>query len=232
MTTTLRLPPSGRDFEVFRAVSVIQDSTRAVAAAFQISQTRVRQIVSRVGQWLAETLPQLAELATEKLLNFARHLAADRLEYLYGELLRRWRETTAPRYLTAATRVAMALARHGVVGGQIETLAADAIEGPLPEDGPLPEVLAEQAAAPPPAEDCSPARPALALPAPAAAAATHANSTVANVCRTPAAAEEPLDPTFLAMLRTLRSRELTPPPGEPRLSRLAEAPPPGDGARR
>ena len=43
MTTTLRLPPSGRDFDVFRAICVVQDSTRAVAAAFRISQTRVRK---------------------------------------------------------------------------------------------------------------------------------------------------------------------------------------------
>jgi hypothetical protein len=60
-----------------------------------------------------------------------QHVAADRLEYQYCELMENWHEKGDPKYLRQATRIALAQARLGVMAGRIECLAADAIEGPL-----------------------------------------------------------------------------------------------------
>ena len=57
MSVSLKLPPSGRDFLVYQRIVVDSASTRTVAEEVRISQTRVRQIVLRVMQWLVETLP-------------------------------------------------------------------------------------------------------------------------------------------------------------------------------
>jgi len=213
MSATFKLPPTARDFDLFRAICVAGDSTRAAAAAFKISQTRVRQIITRVGQWLAESLPEMAEMATEKVLRLAEHLAADRLDYMYGQLMRMWTATSAPKYLAGAARMALALSRHGIVGGKIEALAADATLGPLPDD------VWEEEASPPPVEDCSPAADPAPMAAAPPAAVSAAKSSASGACSSPAATETSSDPTFQAMLRTLRSAELT-----PRSRRLGLAP--------
>ena len=52
MSTSLRLPPSGRDYRVYQRVVVDGASTWKTAEELKISQTRVRQIVRRVAEWL------------------------------------------------------------------------------------------------------------------------------------------------------------------------------------
>ena len=54
MTTTLKLPPSERDFNIFEAVHLQGCSTWHMADRYRISQTRVRQLIERVTLWLAE----------------------------------------------------------------------------------------------------------------------------------------------------------------------------------
>ena len=57
MATNERLPPSGRDFEVYQLITVERKATRDVAKEAGISQTRVCQIVQRVGEFLVEVMP-------------------------------------------------------------------------------------------------------------------------------------------------------------------------------
>src|SRR3954449_1247261 len=55
-----KAPPSARDFQVFHRAAIEGQPTREVAWQFEISQTRVCQIVKRVRVWLWEVLPDVA----------------------------------------------------------------------------------------------------------------------------------------------------------------------------
>jgi hypothetical protein len=134
MSVALRLPPSGRDFFVYERVVLELKSTRQAAEEAEISQTRVRQIVRRVIEWLGETLPEETELSQAKQLRVGRQIAADRLEAHYREAARKWRSTEQPRFAGLAIRIIAAQVRLPVVAGKYEALMADALEGPLPEE--------------------------------------------------------------------------------------------------
>jgi hypothetical protein len=134
MPTALRLPPSERDFQLYQRVVVDAASTRQAARECSLSQTRVRQVVQRVADWLRETLPDADEVSDAAQLRFARHVAADRLEYFYSEAMRGWRQWQQPKYASLALRVIAAQSKLPVMPGTLDALAADAIEGPLPEE--------------------------------------------------------------------------------------------------
>ena len=55
MSVSFNFPPIHRDFQVYQRVILEAATTRQAAADFSVSQTRIRQIVQRVSQWLAET---------------------------------------------------------------------------------------------------------------------------------------------------------------------------------
>jgi len=131
-------PPTARDFDILRMSAVEWASTRAIAAKHHISQTRVRQVVQRTTAWLAQALPVQTELELEQQVRLAQHLAADQLRHQAEQLNNYWNGTGDPKYLRQQTRVVQALARLGVVPGQIEALAADVTVGPEPLDEPLP----------------------------------------------------------------------------------------------
>ena len=76
MTVTFQQPPSSRDFEVYQAVHAERLSTREAATRHGVSQTRVRQLVKRVAQWLSIVLPQ-ADMAQENESRLAQHITAD-----------------------------------------------------------------------------------------------------------------------------------------------------------
>jgi hypothetical protein len=146
-----KLPPSERDFEVFEWVVVEGGTTRGAAAQFGISQTRVCQLLERVRDWLSEVLPAADDTQTTPAqLALAESLAADRLDYLYGQAVAGWKNsdgkiertrihagslpvttvTTSqgdPRYLSAAARIAMLrskLTAEGVcVAGAVKAAA-------------------------------------------------------------------------------------------------------------
>jgi hypothetical protein len=134
MSASPLLPPNGRDFQVYQRVVVESASTRIVADEFRISQTRVRQIVERVTQWLTATLPKTPEIDESALLCVGRHVAADRLELIYRDAMDDWRKSKQPKFAGLAIRVIMAQTKVPAFPGTIEALAADAIEGPLPDD--------------------------------------------------------------------------------------------------
>lgn len=181
MTASMQLPPSGRDIQVYQRVVVDAISTRQAASESSLSQTRVRQIVQRVIEWLATALPAESELSEAAQLRVARHLAADRLEYFYGEAMRGWREYKQPKYASLALRVIAAQSKLPVIAGTIEALAADAIDGPLPdENGGGEEVVRSprekrRPTSAPPARDCS--APPAAAPPVAARSAFHSAAT-------------------------------------------------------
>jgi hypothetical protein len=152
MSADLRQPPSERDFDVFSLVIVGGQTTREAAAQFKISQTRVCQIVERVQAWQAEVLPAESPLSEERQLRMGKHVAAARLDHLYGETMEAWRRSQGeskktrnarfgdevttttissgdPKYLLAAMRLATAQAELGVFGG-LRGYADDAEDAP------------------------------------------------------------------------------------------------------
>jgi len=134
MSVSPKLPPTGRDFIVYQRVVVDGASTRMVAEEAGVSQTRVRQIVIRVMQWLVETLPADTELSEAAQLRLAQHIAADRLERFYVEANRYWQHTTQPKFAYLCLRVMAAQSKLAAQPGTLEALAMDAIIGPLPDD--------------------------------------------------------------------------------------------------
>ena len=161
MSGTFPLPPSERDFEVFFNVAFRSISTRATAEQHKISQTRVRQIATLVGDWLAEHLPEWSEADLQKQVRLAQHVAAAKLEHQYAAAMRLWEVEADPKHLRQATRIAAAQARLGIVAGRLEALAADATVGPaeLGEEARTedPTNQSEVAADSSPVRDCSPA---------------------------------------------------------------------------
>ena len=128
--STFRLPPSGRDFEVFFKVAFYNVSTWQTAELFHISQTRVRQIVTLVGDWVADNLPDFGEADLQKQVRLAQHIAANRLEHQYERRMIRWSAEGEASHLRQATRITLAQARLGVVAGRVHALAADVTAGP------------------------------------------------------------------------------------------------------
>ena len=139
------LPPTARDFEIFEQNQVHFLSTRHIAEKHAISQTRVRQIVARVADWLATHLPAKSEAEKEAELRLAQHLAAAQLRRQVEVLKNFFDATGDPKYLRHQSRVIISLARLGVVPGAIDALAADCEDDtsttdahrPSPDSSPL-----------------------------------------------------------------------------------------------
>jgi len=138
MSSAFRLPPSQRDFEVYFKVAFYSVSTWRTAELFNISQTRVRQLVTLVGDWVAENLPDFGEADLQKQVRLAQHVAANRLEHQYEQAMNFWNAEGDPKHLRQATRIAVAQARLGIVAGRVHALAADVTEGPLELGDPIP----------------------------------------------------------------------------------------------
>jgi hypothetical protein len=113
--------PSERDWALYQAVRVEQWPTRAAATGFGISQTRVCQIVQRTAAFVAQavTVPSKEEEAQQ--LAAGKQLAADRIDYLYGQAMSCFRYSQGKdnscstgrrsygdmRYLQTAARLAL-----------------------------------------------------------------------------------------------------------------------------
>src|SRR5437870_7790596 len=87
-TLSRKLPPAERDFEIYEAVHIAGCSTWSQARKHEISQTRVRQVVRRVVEWLGEVLPPQAKVAREQETHLARQIAAGRFQHQYEEATR------------------------------------------------------------------------------------------------------------------------------------------------
>jgi hypothetical protein len=176
---TTKLPPTPRDLDMHRLALIERASTRHIAEKYGLSQTRVRQIIYRVCDWLAETLPVKTDARKEQEANLAQHLAAAQLNHQIEQLQILWDQTFNPKYIRQQTRIITALARLGTIPGAIDSLAADITDNVVPsrregtdaESGlhtktPPPTEAASSPPsrpdsvsnlpAPPPFEDCSP----------------------------------------------------------------------------
>jgi hypothetical protein len=118
---------------------------------YNISQTRVRQLVTLVGDWVADNLPEFSEADLRKQVRLAQQIAANRLEHQHEVAMNHWNAEHDPKYLRPATRIALAQARLGIAAGRVHALAANVTEGPLELGDEIPH---EDAHAP--VGDCSP----------------------------------------------------------------------------
>ena len=168
MSTSPKLPPSARDFLVYHRIVVDGVSTRSAADEAKISQTRVRQIVLRLTEWLVEALPTDTELSEAARLRLARHIAADRLERFYLQANRAWEQTTQPKFASVCLRVLAAQSKLAAIPGTLEAHAMDAILGPLPDDTTSLYATTGQSLPPSPPDD----------PRPTATASENPNSRV------------------------------------------------------
>jgi hypothetical protein len=134
MSISLPLPPSARDFQIYQRLLLDAVSTRQVAADFSLSQTRVRQIAQRVALWLAQSLTPSSEATDAAYLRLAQHIAADRLQMLYGQAMQGWRATNQSKYAGVILRVTAAMGKMPVTSGALDALIADALEGSLPDN--------------------------------------------------------------------------------------------------
>jgi hypothetical protein len=125
-------PPTARDFLAYQRIVIDTATTRQVAEELEISQTRVRQIVHRVSDFLRQTLPATDENTDAAHLRLAQHIAADRLDRYLREADEAWRNTRETKYANLIFRILAAQTKLPASPGTLEALAADAIHGPLP----------------------------------------------------------------------------------------------------
>jgi hypothetical protein len=126
--STAKLPPSVRDFEIYRYLKLECHSTRAAAREFGLSQTRVRQIAARVVEFFLESAPLTAgDEATDAQMVVAQQLAREQLEHLYARAIRTFNDTEREdvhgnllpgkvSFLVAAARISMWMAKVPVHG--------------------------------------------------------------------------------------------------------------------
>lgn len=122
-------PPPPRDIEIYRQNRLEHLSTRRLAEDYQLSQTRIRQILERVNQWLIAVLPPCSDTERARQAYLAQHLAADRLQRQIEKLEIFWDNTYEVRYLRAQAQLILMIARLGVVPGTLESLLADGMLG-------------------------------------------------------------------------------------------------------
>jgi hypothetical protein len=92
----MKLPPSVRDFDIYRFVKVECHSTRAAAREFGLSQTRIRQIVTQVRDYFLACVPRgTDEDAPDTRLTVAEQLSREQLEYLYARAVRAFKKWSA-----------------------------------------------------------------------------------------------------------------------------------------
>jgi hypothetical protein len=221
MTSPQCLPPTSRDFLVYERIVIDHATTRQAAEEVGLSQTRIRQIVHRVEEYLATTLAaEGSETTGRGRLRLAQCIAADRLHELYCGALERWNATQESKYLTAVLRLITAHSKLAAQPFTIGALASDVIEGPL--DAPvvrshapfLPNAAHSNQPTAPPIEDCSnspptelPIEPISPLPAASTPAnepsysaqpksAPHSNPRSSSTAQTPSPA-----PAAIAQLR-------------------------------
>jgi hypothetical protein len=134
------LPPSGREFEIYRRTAVEGRTTRDVAAEFEMSQTRVVQLRNRVLEWIGTHLPPLNRLSKAERLRVAETLECEQLQHQYDEAMEAWRKSQGvlqttrrlgmathdavtvlrdtqgdPRYLRLAGTISKVIAKQGMV---------------------------------------------------------------------------------------------------------------------
>ncbi len=118
-----QLPPSVRDFQIYRFVQCDCRSTRAAAREFQLSQTRIRQIIAGVRAFFIRSVPRPAgDDGPDTRLVVAEQLSREQLECLYRRAVRAFEETETEdehgnvlpgkaTFLLAAARITLWMAK-------------------------------------------------------------------------------------------------------------------------
>jgi hypothetical protein len=124
--TQQTLPPTWRDFEVYRLVKIERQSTRGAAQEMHLSQTRVCQVVARVAEFLVETAPAADDdVQRRKQLHVAEQVAAERLDFLQKQAMAGFNRSLEavkvegsrvgpggdPRFLNLAARLSLMAAK-------------------------------------------------------------------------------------------------------------------------
>jgi hypothetical protein len=123
------LPPTPRDLEIYRQNHLEKLSTRQLAEKFDLSQTRIRQILQRVNQWLIAVLPPCSGDQRARQTYLAQCLVADQLHRQIENLENLWIGTKDLRYLRAQAQLLGMIARLGVLPGMLEGILADGMLG-------------------------------------------------------------------------------------------------------
>lgn len=139
--TTNAFPPSSRDFEAYRLVKVERKSTRAVSKLLRISQTRVCQVIDRVGEYLVAVTEPETDARREKQLAVAKQVAAAEIGHCKEQALRSYHRScgkvqtvrevqnpegqitrvTTTRENFGETRYLTTVARLAMIGGNLPT---------------------------------------------------------------------------------------------------------------
>jgi len=105
------LAPSPRDLLAYERIIIDGATTRQAAEELKISQTRVRQLVHRVADWLEKNLPAANESRQAAQIRLALHIAAERLHRYLNEAQLAWQQTRETKYLTVIIRLLTALSK-------------------------------------------------------------------------------------------------------------------------
>lgn len=98
------MPPSERDLDAFRLIRGEQKSTREVAKLLRISQTRVRQVVDRVADYLLRLAPGVKDPARQnQRLYLAEALGLERMRSMYREAMRSFRRSRGQQTIITET---------------------------------------------------------------------------------------------------------------------------------
>ncbi|QDU26788.1 hypothetical protein ETAA8_18710 [Anatilimnocola aggregata] len=98
MIAEAKVPPSGRDFEIYRLAKIEMHTTRLIAKALSLSQTRICQVIARGYRVSAGGGPRRRQRrARERQLALARQLAAERFDVLIGEAMTSFRDSKGPQ---------------------------------------------------------------------------------------------------------------------------------------
>ncbi|HEY2412197.1 MAG TPA: hypothetical protein VGI40_08145 [Pirellulaceae bacterium] len=119
------LPPSPRDFLAYERLIIDGFSTRQAAEELKISQTRIRQIVRRVADWLAENLPAHDETRQAAQIRLAQHIASERLHRYTCECERAWQQTRETKYVNLLIRLLTAQSKLPAHPHTLLSLAAE-----------------------------------------------------------------------------------------------------------
>ena len=110
--------PDARDLEVYRLAKVERQSTRVIAQILGVSQTRVRQLIDRAEAFLVAVAPDGKDKQVRgKCVRVAEQLAAERVDFLYGEALEHFRQQGDEAAATQTTRFFVANNAPGGFGG-------------------------------------------------------------------------------------------------------------------
>ena len=113
--------PSELDWQVYRLIRVEQWPLSNVGQALGISEARVGQIVDHVGAHMVATAPILSKDERERQLGASKQLAAERIDFLYGEALRCFRSSQGLKRSSASRKAKAAARRRAKIGVTLGT---------------------------------------------------------------------------------------------------------------